>query len=267
MSGSGLDPVAFDEHTISFEGAVVRYLEAGVGAPLVILHAAGGLRKAPAHDILARRFRVILIEQPGFGESAEYDSAASTEQYAATVHRAAMEIAGSPYNLVGTSFGSRIAAWIAAQFEGSIEALVLLSPTVFTPEGFAIPDRNSETVAPQLYAHPERQQPAEIDPAVRARQLAIVKRLLPPSQPDLEAALSTLGIPVLVVFGTEDRLMPPSLGHRYVELNPLFFLSFVYDAGHVIEEERPEALANLVDNFLEYRAQYHVARQSGLIFA
>ena len=42
-------------------------------------------------------------------------------------------------------------------------------------------------------------------------------------------------------------------------------LSFVYDAGHLIEAERPEALVNAVSDYVELREAFIVGRQAGII--
>jgi len=61
----------FSEGYVEADGFRIRYMEAGQGAPLVHLHGAGGLRLTPAHDLLARHFRVVAFEMPGFGPSPE----------------------------------------------------------------------------------------------------------------------------------------------------------------------------------------------------
>lgn len=263
MSVDVTETVVFDEHTIEVDGRTIRYLEAGSGPALVVLHGGGGLRCVRAHELLAERHRVMLLEMPGFGTSAADDDTPSVEEYAKTVHRAAAAIVGGSYNVMGTSFGGRVAAWIATQFEPEIETAVLSGPAIVMPDGFGLPVTPG---ALPLYAHPERHEPVVLDGDVAVKQLTLVRRLLTPSDPDLESALGSVSIPVLVAFGTEDQVMPASLGHRYLGLNPAFFLIFFYDAGHAVEVERPEALANLVASFVEHKFAYHVTRESSLIF-
>src|SRR5262245_41543366 len=60
---------------------------------------------------------------------------------------------------------------------------------------------------------------------------------------ELEAGLRALEAPALAVFGTEDRVSPPELGRTYNEIIPRCHFVLVYDAGHAVAEERPEALA------------------------
>jgi pimeloyl-ACP methyl ester carboxylesterase len=109
--------------------------------------------------------------------------------------------------------------------------------------------------------------PAPPTPEVGERQLQLVGRLLRPTpDTELEGRLARLGVPTLVVFGTEDGITPPELGDSYVDLMPEAFLALVYDAGHAVEYERPEALVELVADFLLRGAAFTVAQTSSQIF-
>ncbi len=72
--------------------------------------------------------------------------------------------------------------------------------------------------------------------------------------------MSALTIPVLVVLGTRDRLIPPEMGRVYKDLMPDAHLVFVYDAGHAISAERPEAFAEVVGDFLEREDAFVISR-------
>src|SRR5438045_9641272 len=52
-------------------GFKLHYLEAGRGAPVVLLHGLGGdgSRWGPNIDVLARDFHVFTVDQIGFGQS------------------------------------------------------------------------------------------------------------------------------------------------------------------------------------------------------
>ena len=63
--------MAFREGFVEADGFRIRYMEAGEGPALMHLHGAGGLRLSPAHDLLAKQFRVVAFEMPGFGVSPE----------------------------------------------------------------------------------------------------------------------------------------------------------------------------------------------------
>jgi pimeloyl-ACP methyl ester carboxylesterase len=104
------------------------------------------------------------------------------------------------------------------------------------------------------------------DPAIIAKQEALLQRLAsPPRDPELEGQLPSLNIPVLVLFGTKDRSIPPEMGRIYRELLPSCHFVLVYDAGHAIDMDRPEAFASVVGDFLQRREGFVVDRQSTLI--
>src|SRR5436190_12112514 len=103
---------AFREGFIEADGFRIRYMEAGKGPTLVHLHGAGGLRLSPAHDLLAKQFRVIAFEMPGFGTSAENTKTQSMPELAAAMAAAADKLGLDRYNLMGTSFGGKAALWL-----------------------------------------------------------------------------------------------------------------------------------------------------------
>ena len=70
MSTTTTPGTQFVEHHVEADGFRVRYLTAGSGEPLVMLHGAGGIELNPAHDLLAREFHVHVVEMPGFGDEA-----------------------------------------------------------------------------------------------------------------------------------------------------------------------------------------------------
>lgn len=100
-----------------------------------------------------------------------------------------------------------------------------------------------------------------------AKQRELVERLIgPPRDAELEGAMRELHVPTLVLFGTEDRLTPPELGRHYREILPNCSFVIVYDAAHAIYDDRPEAFAAIVADFVEHREQFVVRRESGLLY-
>ncbi|MGY6653573.1 alpha/beta fold hydrolase [Amycolatopsis sp. TRM77291] len=261
-------PVTFTESHVRADGFDIRYLEAGTGTTLVFLHGAGGPAVAPAHELLARDFRVILFEIPGFGGSPANTRHETAPQLADTMHEAARQVAGKSYTLAGTSFGSRIASWQAVRYPGEVDALVLLAPTCILPDGFVPPTVDAMLGSRAgLYAHPDQVRTSSpLDRETATKQADIVGRLLTPRDEKLEDAYRTLAVPTLLLFGTEDRRIPTSLARRYLELNQEFAALFVYDAAHVLEEERPEATADAIANFARHRLGFVVNRTDNRVF-
>jgi pimeloyl-ACP methyl ester carboxylesterase len=259
--------VAFSEGYVEADGFRIRYLEAGGGPPLIHLHGAGGLRLTPAHDLLSRRFRVVAFEMPGFGESPENTRTESMPELASTMTQAVTKLGIDTFNLMGTSFGGTTALWLALQAQGRVLALVLEAPAAIRPQGSAPPSGTPEEIARRLYAHPERLPVIPVpDPALRAKAQRLVQRLRGPDRDaDLEGRLQELTTPTLVLFGTLDQVIAPAMGRLYKELIPNGHLVFVYDAGHAIATDRPEAFTEVVVDFLERHEAFVISRTVTLI--
>lgn len=264
-----IESPTWQEDHVEADGFRIRYVEAGDGAALVHLHGAGGLVLTPAHDLLAGGRRVIAFEMPGFGTSPENTRHQKMPDLARTMLEAVTALGIDRFDLLGTSFGGKTALWAALLAPERLRALVLESPAAVRPDGQGPPQaRTQEELAEMLHAHPERvpQRPLS-DPAQRARTLPMVTRLVAPARdPELEGAMPGLQVPVLVVLGTADRLIPPEMGRIYKELLPSCQLLFVYDAGHAVAADRPEAFTEAVSDFLDHREQYVVSRRSSVLF-
>jgi pimeloyl-ACP methyl ester carboxylesterase len=252
--------VTFRESWVEADGFRIRYMEAGEGPPLVHLHGAGGLRLNPAHELLSRDFRVIAFEMPGFGAE-ENARTRDVPDLAATMAKAARGVGLDRFDLMGTSFGAKVALFLAIRFPELVRALVLEAPAAIRPPGLLPPSGSPEAIARLIYAHPERRPPMPpADPAHAARMLALTKRLRGADRdPDLDAGMRALTMPVLVVMGTRDGLIPPELGRIYKDLIPGAHLVFVYDAGHAIAAERPDAFVEVVGDFLRRQEAFVIS--------
>ena len=78
-------------------------------------------------------------------------------------------------------------------------------------------------------------------------------------------SVTVFTMPALVVLGTRDGLIPPEFGRIYKQLMPTAHLVFVYDAGHAIGAERPEAFVEVVSDFLERDEAFVISRASTVL--
>jgi pimeloyl-ACP methyl ester carboxylesterase len=259
---------AFAEASVEVDGFRIRYVEGGsaTAQPLVWLHGGGGLRLSRAHELLAERYRVIALEVPGFGNSAANERSQSYLELAATLGGALRQLGLERFNLWGTSFGGAVALWFAIGAPEAVQALVLEGPGAILPEGGIRPSGSPEEMRRRLFAHPERQpRMTAPDPAIVAKQRALMERLTRPSREDTEAKLGGLRVPTLVVFGTQDGVVPAAMGRVYREKMPNCQYVLVYDAGHEVAAERPEAFVSLVSDFVERREAFIVNSKSSLL--
>jgi pimeloyl-ACP methyl ester carboxylesterase len=258
---------AFREKFVDADGFHIRYLEAGQGQPIIHFHGAGGLRLYRSHELLAQKHRVVLFEVPGFGTSQVNERSQSVEDLGRSMAKAVSGLGIDRFNLMGNSFGGRLALWTALQVPERIESLVLVAPAAILPENHTRPqDLSPAERVKRLFAHPERVNlPPPASPDVIAKQNALTRRLSTPSRDELEARMAEFHPPVLVVWGTDDRMIPSEMGRVYVEKLPSAFFVLLYDAGHEADADRPEAFADLVSEFVERRAEFVVNRRSGVV--
>ena len=261
---------AFNEATVEADGFRIRYREAGRGEPLVCLHGGGGLRLSGTHDLLTEGHRVIAFEVPGFGRSPTNTRSESMEALARTMNAAVAALGLARYRLMGTSFGGKLALWMAILTPDRVQSIVLISPAAIRLEGQAAPPTQ---VSPQealklLYAHPERQEPGEpITPEIGAKHRALTERLIgPPRDAPFEKRLAALTMPVLALFGTVDRVTPAEGAHLYRETLPNCHIVLVYDAAHAVDGDRPEAAASVIDDFLKREDKFLVRNTSSLLY-
>ena len=108
--------------------------------------------------------------------------------------------------------------------------------------------------------------------ALRASERVAVLALISPSlvrpnaaggNTELENQLAQIQCPTLAVFGQEDPLAASASIYR--ERIPNCNIAFVYDSGHDIPAERPQALLNLVADYLERRETFIVQNRSSVI--
>ena len=258
----------FRESYVDADDFRIRYMEAGEGPPLIHLHGAGGLHMTPAHQLLSRDRRVIVFEMPGFGASAENTRSATMADLAATMARAVHALGIEAFDLLGSSFGGKVALWLTALHPERARALVLEAPAAIRPAGMRPPSGTAAEMAQLLFAHPERAEPMpELDAVVALKQRSLVGRLRGPDRDQaLEDRMRGLQTSVLVLFGTLDRVMPPEMGRVYKTLLHNCHLVFVYDAGHLIGAERPEAFAEVVGDFLDRRKAFVISRRETKIY-
>ena len=260
---------AFVERKVEADGFTIRYLEAGPhsrgGEPVICIHGAGGLRLSPMHEVLARNYRVIAFETPGFGSSPANERSCDMAELAHSLCAAVAALGIASYNLMGTSFGGKLATHMALQEGGKLQSLVLLSPAVFRPDERP-PMATPEEWRQVMHAHPERFPLPPRNPEVELKQETLVRRLIgPPRDAALEERLPGLAVPTLVIFGTEDRLTPPEMARFYRQHYGNAHLMLIYDAAHLIDLDRPQAVAEVVGDFLARKERFLVSEHNGVI--
>lgn len=116
---------------IKINNVKINYIQYGEGNDVLLLHGWGQniVMMKPLGDNLCDRFRVTIIDFPGFGESDEPSSAWTITDYANMLEKLVVELKIKKPIIMGHSFGGRVAIRYSAN--NPIEKLVLFgSPCI-----------------------------------------------------------------------------------------------------------------------------------------
>jgi pimeloyl-ACP methyl ester carboxylesterase len=256
---------AFVERHIDAAGFTVRCLEAGTGPAVLCLPGAGGPKMTLALDALAERFRVIVVELPGWGD--QPNDVADFDGLAEQVAQIATALGLDRFHLIGTSLGGACALHFVTLFPDRVESLVLEGPGKFREESTDPSQLAPDAFVKAFRSHPDRvPQMAPPDPEFMARVWPTVVRLMGDGSVDeLAPRLAEVPTRTLIVFGCDDGIINPINGRTLRRLMRNSSLQFVYDAAHDVQSDRPEAFADLVGDFLERGMQFLINAQDGLI--
>jgi pimeloyl-ACP methyl ester carboxylesterase len=252
----------FTDHTILIDGCRTHYRRAGKGTPLVFLHGAGGAPQVlPFMERLAQRFDVLVPDAPGYGESDEpawleniHDAAYFYLDFLAAL---SLERA----LIVGTSMGGWMALEMAVRNTSRIAALVLVSPAGIAAPGVEPADiflLSPEDMTRRLFYDQKLAEarlavpvtPEGIDLQLKNRhttaRLAWEPRLHDPMLPKW---LHRIDVPVALVWGKEDQILPVAIARELKRLLPQAELTLFERCGHLLVQEKAEEFCELVERF------------------
>ncbi len=238
--------------------------------------------------VLAENHTVYAIDLLGFGGSEKPNTRYSIHLWVEQVFQFWQKFIGVPMIIIGNSIGSLIAAIAASdhpeiasgvvaislpdiaafndlvpkflrpleRFVKAIVAAILIRPLFFLiRQPFMIRlvlkwivycDRSRvDDQLVEIIAKPARDRQA-------ATAFVRLNRSLnqPNYSPSLTQALSQLQSPLLILWGSCDRLIPPSEGKRLVQYAPNATLMYLEGIGHCAHDENPERVNHEILNWL-----------------
>ncbi len=121
------------------ENTRVRYVEAGAGPAVVMIHGNSGSVDDfdfKSLGLLCRDHRVIAVDRPGHGKSDRPNGAAATLQYQTQLlHDTLSHLGVTRPTIVGHSWGGAMALAYAVQYPNDVSAIVLLAPAAYPDAG------------------------------------------------------------------------------------------------------------------------------------
>jgi pimeloyl-ACP methyl ester carboxylesterase len=258
----------------------VRYLEAGEGPPVVLLHGVGldaaAISWKHAIPELAENHRVIAPDLPGHGESDKPQRRYTTDYYIDVLDELVAELALDTPQLAGISMGGGIALGYA--LENEVERLALVDsyglgsdapwrPAAAMALRIPVVDRmvwesmgvNEGTVRDTLRGYMTQASEefvAEIHEILQEDDCGRTLRSWQRSEFQafgfrtcyLED-LAELSTPTLLIHGADDTLLPASWSRRADDRLPESELHVFEDCGHWPPRERPATFNDRLTTF------------------
>jgi pimeloyl-ACP methyl ester carboxylesterase len=253
----------FVRQTIEINGCKLALARGGKGAPLLYLHGADGLGEWPVIlDTLAERCDVIVPDHPGFGgsEAPAWIDDISDLAYCYLDAIEALDLSG--VHIIGQSLGGWIALEMAVRSTARLRSLTLISAAGIHVKGVPKTDifiLDPEEVARLAYADPNIGEKAAARASTEKYQdLAILNRIASARfgwqprffNPRLERWLHRVNVPTHIIWGGDDRIIPPAYAEAFHRLIPGSTLTMIAKAGHLPHVEQAEAVAEAIQSFL-----------------
>jgi len=253
--------------------AEIVYWSMGDGSPVVLLHPFPVNHEfwLPVAQVLVTRYRVVMPDLRGHGDSGVGEDPATMEKHGADIARVMDDADIGRAPLVGVSIGGYALFEFWRQYRGRVAALGLCNtkaraddPEVRTGRLQAANDvleRGTEpffeSMIPKVLANTTREmRPDLVEGALRMMRkmspedVAQVQRGMA-ARPDSVETLKTINVPALLVTGDEDTMTgvnEAELMRQHIRGSQLRVIS---KAGHYSAWERPEEASKLLRQFLD----------------
>jgi pimeloyl-ACP methyl ester carboxylesterase len=275
-----------DSHFIEINGLNVHYKIAGQGEPTIILLHGFGASTYSWREVmqpLAEIGTVVAYDRPAFGLTqrpipgewsgqSPYGIDANAEMLIGLMDTLGIEKA----ILIGNSAGGTVAAYSALKYPDRVQALILVDAAIYTGSGLPgliqplLSTPQMRHIGPLIARNIEKwgddflntawHNPSLITPEIRAGyhkplqirnwDRALWEFTAAARNPHIVERLSDLKLPVLVITGDDDRIVPTQESIRLGQAIAGAQLVVIPDSGHVPQEETPQAFLEAVDAFI-----------------
>jgi 2-hydroxy-6-oxonona-2,4-dienedioate hydrolase len=164
--------------------------------------------------------------------------------------------------LGGNSFGGQIAMHVALRTPFRVAGLILAGSSGLFEPGYArhVPHRPDrvwlKNKMREVFFDESHVTESFIDEIKanlwdRHRRIALVRMAAAAKRNNLRAVLHKIQLPVLLVWGANDNITPPSVAREFKELLPFAELEFIDQCGHAPTLEKPHEFNVIVERFLQ----------------
>jgi pimeloyl-ACP methyl ester carboxylesterase len=283
------DGVAIDEsypvQHLALHGARVAFRQAGTGPVLVLLHGIAGSSETwiPVMRRLETRFTVVAPDFLGHGASDKPSGDYSLGAHASTIRDLLHVLGIERATVVGQSFGGGVALQLAYQYPELCERIVLVDagglgrevswmlrllslpgidlvlPLLFPPFAGEWGDAaarffEAKGIRQARVTEMWRSYRSLIEPENRRAFLRTMRAVIDPGGQSV-SAIDRLylagGLPTLIVWGSDDRIIPVSHAFRAQAAMPHSRLVVFDGVGHFPHAEVPDRFADVLVDFVD----------------
>lgn len=253
--------------------AEIFYEVLGDGPDVVLLHAFPVNHNLwrPVAERLALRYRVVLMDLRGHGDSGAGEGPATMEKHAGDVARVCDEAGVGKAIFGGVSIGGYVLFEFWRRHRERVRGLMFCDTRAGADSDQARagrlraaddvekngPDAFVDGMIPRLFGETTRSNRPDLVEAARAMGrkmtvagIAAVQRGMA-ARPDSIATLRTIDVPTLLLFGAEDTSSPRSEGELIKQHVHQARLQVIPQAGHLAVFEQPESAHELIRKFLD----------------
>ena len=262
-------------------GVRVRYIEAGEGAPLVLVHGLTSSKVAWRENIeaLAERHRVYAVDLPGHGDSDKHDVNYDSAFIVGLMREFVLGLGHERVAMAGISLGGAVSLYTALEHPGMVSKLMLCGSGALGREIAMVirlaslpvvgefmlggPLDNVGAMARKCFYDKGLVPEEVVDelrrtnslPGARDAALTIIRKYISvwgvKSPYVVTERLRELDVPTMLFWGVEDEIIPVEHAYRAVQAIPGAGLHVFEECGHWPQMEHPEKFNRLMLEFLE----------------
>ncbi|WP_458628068.1 alpha/beta fold hydrolase [Winogradskyella sp. PC D3.3] len=277
----------FKTQSTTIDSLDISYIEEGKGPKtLLFVHGLSSNSDAWAKNIaqLRKNYKCIALDLPGYGKSSIPEADYTPTYFAEILYKFIEKLELKNTILIGHSMGGQASIKFATTYPNAIEKLILVAPAgleqfsetnaqfmkaFFTPESVK---NTSEEQIEKNYALNFYVQPKDVSKMINDRNRikeasdfeahckAIVNSISGMLDDTVINDLEAISQPTLVLFGDKDMLIPnryfnPNLtvetvGDIAKEHIPSVTVTFIKEAGHFVQFEKPTKVNTLIQQFV-----------------
>jgi len=245
------------------DGILTSYQKTGSAKKAVLLIHGWGDSKETFTNLakqLEKKYELLSLDLPGFGSSEPPPAAWGLNDYAKFVNAWLTKINGGHLNaVIGHSFGGSVAIVGASSGQIKSDKLILLASGGVRNKNFVkkkalwlaaktlkapfilLPSGKSSRIKTRLYKNIGSD--LLVIPHMRQTFVKMVRE-------DVQLPARKIKQPTLLIYGDKDKDTPISYGRLLSDAIPGSSFVVVHGTGHFLHHEKPQKIAQLIEDFI-----------------